>query len=166
MCSISKYIFRLPRSEAVSRSRFSPPPSPPCLYPGDVLFWALNWIKLVQNGSNLSKLEHTCPKWIKHVQTCPNLNKLVQNWSNLFSAANQNSLPVFKLYVSSILLRDIRFLQLKIKFFYFHFKKSYSADFCHFRNLNQQNYVTNNVLSYKERTPSRSILMPVILQFF
>ena len=37
--------------------------------PQDALFWALNWIKLVQNGSNLSKLEHTCPKWIKLVQT-------------------------------------------------------------------------------------------------
>ena len=42
--------------------------------PPDILFWALNWIKLVQNGSNLSKID----------QTCPNLIKLVQNGSNLF----------------------------------------------------------------------------------
>ena len=46
--------------------------------PQDILFWALNWIKLVQNGSNLSKLEHTCPKWIKLVQTWSNLSKMDQ----------------------------------------------------------------------------------------
>ena len=55
--------------------------------PQDALFWALNWIKLVQNGSNLSKMDQTCPKWTKLVQigiilskldqTCPNWIKLV-----------------------------------------------------------------------------------------
>ena len=52
-----------------------------------------NWIKLVQHGSNLIKLIQTCPYWFKLVQigsnlskldqTCPNWIKLDQNGSNL-----------------------------------------------------------------------------------
>ena len=52
-----------------------------------------NWIKPVQTGSNLSKLDQTCPNWIESVQigsnlskldkTCPNWIKLVQIGSDL-----------------------------------------------------------------------------------
>ena len=33
-----------------------------------------NWIKLFQNGSDLSKMNHTFPKWVKLVQNGSNLS--------------------------------------------------------------------------------------------
>ena len=42
-----------------------------------------NWIKQVQIGTNLSKLDQTCPNRIKLDKTCRNWIKLVQIRSNL-----------------------------------------------------------------------------------
>ena len=98
----STLLFWLPRSEAVSRNHFLQIFLSRCCHCFPfflmlVLFkllWVLDWIKLVQNGTDLYKMDQTCPKLIKLVQnwsnlskldqTCPKSIKLVQNRSRLY----------------------------------------------------------------------------------
>ena len=56
----------------------------------DTSFFSSDWIKSVQNGSNLSKMDKICPKWIKSVQNgsnCPKWIISVQNGSILSKLA-------------------------------------------------------------------------------
>ena len=79
-------IFRLPRSEAVSRSRFfsSESSSQRCPFQGIKLDQTCSkWIKHIQIGTHLSKMDQTCSNLSKPEKTCPKWIKLVQNGSNL-----------------------------------------------------------------------------------